>query len=143
MVQAMTNFGVTMIDYDTMSDYDSTNIFAKILRGEIPCAKLYEDAFALAFRDIAPSAPLHVLVIPKGAYSSFTDFISRATKEEVHGFFAAVAKVAAQENGEADYRLISNNGAGAGRRSTISMSICWRASRWDRCSRISLPRLTN
>jgi len=94
--------------------YDSTNIFAKILRGEIPCGKVYEDQHALAFHDIAPAAPLHVLVIPKGAYSSFADFMARATPVEVHGFFAAVAKVAAQENGTADFRLISNNGEGAG-----------------------------
>ena len=91
--------------------YDSNNIFAKILRGEIPCTKLYEDDYALAFPDIAPSAPAHILVIPKGAYSSFADFMARASAQQVQGFFAAVAKVAPA--GE-DFRMISNNGEGAG-----------------------------
>ncbi len=94
--------------------YDSDNIFAKILRGEIPCKAVYEDSYALAFHDIAPAAPVHVLVIPKGAFTSFADFMARAAADEVQGFFAAVAKVAAQENGTADFRLISNNGAEAG-----------------------------
>ena len=97
-----------------MMTYDPTNIFAKILRGEIPCTKVYEDVHALAFRDIAPVAPSHVLVVPKGAYISFTDFMARASAPEVQGFFAAVAAVASQENDAADFRLISNNGAEAG-----------------------------
>lgn len=94
--------------------YDPNNVFAKILRGEIPCTPVYEDAFALAFHDISPAAPLHVLVIPKGEFTSFADFMAKASAEQVHGYFAAVAKVAAQEGGEAAFRLISNNGAGAG-----------------------------
>lgn len=93
--------------------YDSTNIFAKILRGEIPCNTLYEDEYALAFPDIAPAAPTHILVIPKGAYISFADFMARATPAEVQGFYAAVSKVAAA-HGLEHFRLISNNGAGAG-----------------------------
>ena len=66
--------------------YDNDNIFAKILRGEIPCNKVYEDEFALAFRDIAPQAKVHTLVIPKGAYVSFDDFSTQATDAEIIGF---------------------------------------------------------
>jgi diadenosine tetraphosphate (Ap4A) HIT family hydrolase len=93
--------------------YDPTNVFAKILRGEIPCNKVYEDAFALAFYDIAPAAPVHILVIPKGGFASFSDFSLNASTEMLQGFFAAVQKIAAQQK-LSDYRLISNNGAGAG-----------------------------
>lgn len=95
--------------------YDKNNIFAKILRGEIPCKKIYEDNFALAFEDIAPTAPVHVLVIPKGEYISFHDFGLSASKEEMQGFFAAVQKVAAQLGAHKDgYRIISNHGADSG-----------------------------
>jgi diadenosine tetraphosphate (Ap4A) HIT family hydrolase len=94
--------------------YDAQNIFAKILRGEIPCKKVYEDDFALAFEDIQPAAPVHVLVIPKGDYASFDDFAARAPAEAMKEFFAAVQKIAAQlglpENG---YRLITNHGPDA------------------------------
>jgi histidine triad (HIT) family protein len=91
--------------------YDDSNIFARILRHEIPCEKLYEDEFALAFPDIRPAAPCHVLVIPKGKYISIADFGATASPEEITGFFRAVALVAkrlgVEENG---YRLISNAG---------------------------------
>lgn len=94
--------------------YDPNNIFAKILRGEIPCDKVHEDEFALAFNDISPQAPTHVLVIPKGAYISFDDFSKTATAEEITGFYRAVQKVAEmqglQENG---YRALSNIGVDA------------------------------
>lgn len=94
--------------------YDKNNVFAKILRAEIPCKKIYEDPFALAFEDIAPAAPIHALVIPKGEYVSFSDFAAHATKEEVHGFFHAVQRVAAQLGAEENgYRLISNHGKDA------------------------------
>lgn len=93
--------------------YDRNNVFARILRGEIPCTKLYEDDYAVAFADIAPSAPVHVLVVPKGEFLSFDDFMRTASPELVQHFFAAVQKVAQQYCG-ADYRLITNNGAGAG-----------------------------
>ncbi len=94
--------------------YDSNNIFAKILRGEIPCKKIYEDQHAIAFEDIAPAAPIHVLVIPKGAYISFNDFVTNASAQEIAGFFASVQKVAAQlELHENGYRIISNHGADA------------------------------
>ncbi len=94
--------------------YDKGNIFAKILRGEIPCKKIHEDQYALAFEDTAPAAPVHILVIPKGEYTSFDDFATNATSEFLHGFFASVRAIAAKlglnENG---YRLITNHGADA------------------------------
>jgi histidine triad (HIT) family protein len=93
--------------------YDSSNVFAKILRGEIPCKKVYEDEFALAFYDIAPAAPTHILVIPKGGFATYSDFVAQAKPEIVHGFFASIEKIAAQQNLQ-HYRLISNNGVGAG-----------------------------
>jgi histidine triad (HIT) family protein len=94
--------------------YDPNNIFAKILRGEIPCKKLYEDEYALAFPDINPKAPMHVLVIPKGAYVDHGEFASRASDKEIAGFEKAVAKVAEIAGAAAGgYRLISNCGANA------------------------------
>lgn len=94
--------------------YDVSNVFAKILRGEIPCKAVYEDEWALAFPDIAPAAPLHVLVIPKGEFTSFHDFMQLATPAQVAGFFAAVQKVAALLGAEkGGYRLISNHGVDA------------------------------
>ena len=94
--------------------YDESNIFARILRGEIPCNKVYEDEHALAFHDIAPQAPVHVLVIPKGQYVSMADFSHQASDSEICGYFRAVGKVAAQLGVEADgYRLLSNHGRDA------------------------------
>ena len=95
--------------------YDSQNIFARILRGEIPCKKVYEDAFALAFHDIAPQAPAHVLVIPKGAYCSFADFSAEASPDEIAGFIRAVGKIAKDLGLEASgYRLLANTGEHSG-----------------------------
>ena len=74
--------------------YDDTNIFARILRGEIPCKRVHDDAHALAFHDISPQAPIHVLVIPKGRYVSIADFSASATVAEITGFWRAVASVA-------------------------------------------------
>ena len=94
--------------------YDDDNIFAKILRGEIPCNKVHEDAHALAFHDINPQAPVHVLVIPKGAYVSFDDFTASAPAETVSGFFAAVGTVARTLGLAAQgYRILANHGADA------------------------------
>jgi histidine triad (HIT) family protein len=93
--------------------YDRNNVFAKILRGEIPATKLYEDEFAVAFPDISPAAPTHILVVPKGEYICFADFMTRANSAEVQGFFASIEKIAAQHKLK-DYRLITNNGEGAG-----------------------------
>lgn len=95
--------------------YDPNNAFAKILRGEIPCKKVYEDDCALAFYDIAPQAPIHVLVIPKGAYVSFDDFSKTATEAEIAGFFHALGSVARQLNlVEAGYRFLANTGRDGG-----------------------------
>ena len=92
-------------------DYNTDNIFAKILRGEIPCTKIYEDDFALAFEDINPQAPVHVLVIPKGQYVSMDDFSNYASDEEVAGFMRAVGTTAKLLNlSESGYRIIANTG---------------------------------
>lgn len=95
--------------------YDSANVFAKMLRGEIPHDSVYEDEAVLAFRDIAPAAPAHVLVIPKGEYVSFDDFAQKAGMGAVAGFFAKVQHVASDVLGldEGGYRLITNHGADA------------------------------
>ncbi len=94
--------------------YDDQNVFAKILRGEIPCNKVYEDDYALAFHDIAPQAPVHVLVIPKGPYVSTADFTEKASDAEVAGYFKAIGTVARQLGlDEPGYRLIANHGADA------------------------------
>ena len=91
--------------------YDDSNIFARILRGEIPCKKVHEDQWVLAFHDINPQAPLHVLVIPKGRYCSFADFSANASTEEIAGLVRAVGKVAKDLGLEAQgYRLLSNMG---------------------------------
>lgn len=95
--------------------YDDNNIFAKILRGEIPCKKVYEDDYALAFDDIAPKAPVHILVIPKGKYESIADFGVKASAEEVKGFYAAVSKIAGEKGLDASgFRTIANTGLNGG-----------------------------
>ena len=92
--------------------YDSNNIFARILRGEIPCKKAYEDEFALAFHDINPQAPVHILVIPKGAYVSMNDFTAKASEAEIAGLVRAIGKVAEQAGVAAEgWRVLSNVGA--------------------------------
>jgi len=91
--------------------YDNENIFAKILRGEIPCIKVYEDNNALAFNDINPQAPIHVLVIPKGPYISMDDFTESASDEEIIGFFKAVGITARQLGlSVPGYRVLANIG---------------------------------
>jgi diadenosine tetraphosphate (Ap4A) HIT family hydrolase len=99
---------------DPTLEYDDQNIFAKILRGEIPCRKVFEDEWALAFDDINPQAPVHVLVIPKGAYVSWDDFSAKASDAEIAGFVRAVGYVA-RELGlvEPGYRLLANIGIDA------------------------------
>lgn len=94
--------------------YDTNNVFAKILRGEIPSQKIHEDRFCIAFNDIAPAAPVHVLVIPKGEYVSFNDFATKASAEFVHGFFQSVQTIASTLGLDANgYRLVTNHGADA------------------------------
>ncbi|MGH6931015.1 MAG: histidine triad nucleotide-binding protein [Dongiaceae bacterium] len=91
--------------------YDSNNVFARILRGEIPCKTIYEDKYALAFHDINPQAKVHVLVIPKGAYVSMDDFSASAPEPEIAGFMRAVGQVARQIGvAEGGYRLLANHG---------------------------------
>lgn len=95
--------------------YDPQNIFARILRGEIPCKRVHEDEHALAFHDIHPQAPTHVLVIPKGAYVSAADFHAGASAEEIAGFWRAVGLVAKSLGLEATgYRLLANMGPDSG-----------------------------
>ena len=100
---------------DPRTPYDPDNIFAKILRGEIPCDKVYEDEHALAFNDIAPQAPVHVLVIPKAAYVSWDDFSLRASDAEIAGFIRSVG-IVARQLGLVDpgYRLLNNVGPDGG-----------------------------
>jgi len=91
--------------------YDDQNIFAKILRGEIPCDKVYEDEHALAFRDINPQTPTHVLVVPKGSYADMDDFTANAADAEIAGYFRAIGHVARMLGCVADgYRALTNNG---------------------------------
>ena len=100
---------------DSKQPYDDQNIFAKILRDEIPCKKVFEDEHALAFHDIAPLAPLHVLVIPKGAYVSWDDFSSQASDAELAGFSRAVGEVARIVGADTQgYRLLANSGKRSG-----------------------------
>ncbi|WP_028640924.1 histidine triad nucleotide-binding protein [Novosphingobium acidiphilum] len=96
---------------DATQAYDDQNIFARILRGEIPSRTVYQDDWALAFHDINPQAPTHILVIPKGAYVSWDDFSARATEAEIAGFVRAVGHVAREAGLVAPgYRLLANTG---------------------------------
>jgi histidine triad (HIT) family protein len=96
---------------DATQPYDDSNIFARILRGELPCKKVFEDEFALAFHDINPQAPVHVLVIPKGRYVSWADFAASASEAEIAGFVRAVGKIAGDLGlVEPGYRLLANVG---------------------------------
>jgi histidine triad (HIT) family protein len=97
-----------------LGDYDDSNIFARILRGEIPSRRVYEDDWAIAFHDINPQAPVHVLVIPRGAWRSWADFSARASDTEIAGFVRAVGTVARDLGLEAPgYRLLANAGLDA------------------------------
>lgn len=100
---------------DPAKPYDPENIFAKILRGEIPCNKVYEDDHALAFHDINPQAPVHILVVPKGAYVSWDDFSASASEAEIAGFVRAVGHVAREQGLVVrGYRLLGNIGRNGG-----------------------------
>ncbi|MEE9479664.1 MAG: histidine triad nucleotide-binding protein [Kiloniellales bacterium] len=91
--------------------YDDSNIFACILRGEIPCDRVYEDDHVLAFRDINPQTPTHVLVIPKGAYVSFDDFSEQASETEIAAFVRAAGRIARDLGlAEPGYRVLANHG---------------------------------
>ena len=100
---------------DATKPYDDNNIFARILRGEIPSKPVYEDDHALAFHDINPQAPIHILVIPKGRYVSWDDFAERGAAEEIAGFVRAVGHVAREQGLVAPgYRLLTNAGPDSG-----------------------------
>jgi histidine triad (HIT) family protein len=100
---------------DATAPYDEGNIFARILRGEIPAKTVYEDDYALAFHDIAPQAPVHILVVPRGSYVSWDDFSARASDAEIAGFVRAVGKVARDAGLAAPgYRLLANAGWDSG-----------------------------
>lgn len=95
--------------------YDPQNVFARILRGEIPCARVHETAHSLAFRDINPQAPVHVLVVPKGPYVNHDHFAAEASDAEIVDFTRAVGHVAralgcAEDAGGDGYRLLANAG---------------------------------
>ena len=96
---------------DATLPYDDGNIFARILRGEIPCDKVFEDEHTLAFHDINPQAPVHILVVPKGRYVSWDDFAATAAEAEIAALVRAVGKVA-RESGlvEPGYRVLANIG---------------------------------
>lgn len=106
---------MSLTPVDPAAPYDRDNIFAKILRGELPCDKVYEDEHALAFHDIAPQSPVHVLVVPRGEYVSWDDFTAKASAEEIAGFMRAVGTVARNLGlVSAGYRMISNIGPDSG-----------------------------
>lgn len=92
-------------------DYDDQNIFAKILRGDIPNQTVFENEYALAFEDIVPQAPVHVLIIPKGPYVSLDHFARDASPEEQAGFFAAVSEVCRMSDVESGFRAVANTRA--------------------------------
>jgi histidine triad (HIT) family protein len=95
--------------------YDNNNIFARILRGEIPCRKVAENDVALAFEDIHPKAPTHILVIPKGAYQHLSDFCLHANTIEISGFWQLVGQISLDKNlNQAGYRMIANQGHNGG-----------------------------
>lgn len=100
---------------DATKPYDDSNIFARILRGELPCNKVYEDDHVLAFHDIHPQAPTHILVIPKTPYVSWDDFSTTAPAEEIAAFVRAVGQIA-RDAGLVDsgYRLLANVGVNSG-----------------------------
>lgn len=95
-----------------MNSYDKDNVFAKILRGEIPCKKFYEDQTLLCFEDIAPAAPVHLLAIPKLPFNDYNDFITNATPDYISAFFKSIGEVTKLL--KQDFRLITNNGGNSG-----------------------------
>jgi histidine triad (HIT) family protein len=95
--------------------YDENNIFAKILKKEIPCSFIYEDDFGFAFHDIHPKAPIHALIIPKGKFKNFDDFVALATPDMIVGYHKTIEKVVELLNLQKDgYRLLINCGSNAG-----------------------------
>jgi histidine triad (HIT) family protein len=102
------------IEHKMTNKYDSNNIFAKIIRGEIPCEKVFEDEKILAFHDISKAAPIHILVIPKGEYVSYYDFIGSADDQEIVAFFKKTKEIASLVGlDDSGYRIVTNNGSDA------------------------------
>lgn len=100
---------------DPREPYDDQNVFAKILRGELPCTKVYEDEWTLAFLDIAPLAPVHILVVPKGPYVSWDDFTAKASDAEITGYIRAIGQIARDQDVVVEgYRLLANTGRNSG-----------------------------
>lgn len=100
---------------DHTKDYDDSNIFARILRGELPASKVLETEHSLAFHDVSPVAPVHVLVIPRGAYVSWDDFSARASDAEIADFVRAIGEAARKVGAEPQgYRVLANTGKRAG-----------------------------
>jgi histidine triad (HIT) family protein len=94
--------------------YDRNNVFARILRGELPCDKVYEDEHVLAFRDIRPQAPIHIVLIPKGEYVSVDDFSEQASEAELAAFVRAISRIAREQGvSESGYRILANQGPAA------------------------------
>ncbi len=93
--------------------YDKNNIFAKIINNTIPSKKIYEDEMVIAIKDINPAAPVHILVMPKGEYTDFADFVCKASQDTIAHYFKLVDKIA-KDNGVIDYRIVSNNGSSSG-----------------------------
>lgn len=93
--------------------YNKNNIFAKIINNTIPREKIYEDEIVIAIKDINPAAPVHILVMPKGEYTDFSDFVSKAGQDTIAHYFKLVDKIA-KDNGAMDYRIVSNNGSSSG-----------------------------
>ncbi|MBO0736490.1 MAG: histidine triad nucleotide-binding protein [Alphaproteobacteria bacterium] len=94
--------------------YDRNNVFARILRGEIPCKKVYEDEHVLAFHDINPQTPTHILAIPKGEYASADDFSQKASDAEIAAMMRALGRIAREQGvAETGYRILANTGPAA------------------------------
>ncbi len=93
--------------------YNKNNIFAKIISGEIPAEKLYEDEILVAIKDVNPAAPIHILVMPKGEYIDFADFVEKASSAEITHYFKTIATIA-KDNGATEYRTVSNKGLSSG-----------------------------
>ena len=94
--------------------YNDNNIFAQIIDKKLPTEIILENEYAIAFNDIAPQAPIHLLIIPKGKYVKYDDFINKASKEEIHSFFMLINQLVKDYNVEnSGYRLITNAGKNA------------------------------
>ena len=117
--------------------YDKNNIFAKILRGEIPCKKVYENKYVLSFYDVNPQKKIHVLVIPKGEYANLDDFINKALEKEIVEFNKAIVHIVKMlkiSNQEGGYRVLCNTGKDGGQEVPISITISSVVNKLERWS---------